>query len=187
MEQLDEVLRDLDVPSIDRSFFVHNAPVAAKSSDYQIRGYTAGMDLPNRINFRPDETPYAIILRFRGDIDIALAGFTESQAVIDCLQIQGRRGCYRELTPLRWGKLLLQKTVDIARAAGADAVRVVSGRFIDTTDAETCTRLIHRYDENAASLGFRFSEAQNRYVLDLKKDKRPDQDLNLGIPCGKED
>ena len=173
MDPLNQALLDWRSRPIHPRHFVGHPAISASPSDYSTSGHVSDLHtLSEKILFDPYLTPYAILLHatHKGNIvDAAVVGFSISGGSADCVQIQGRQGGYRELSPLLWDRELLRSLVLVARESGLDAVTVLPARHIQGNDEKNIERLIKRYDSNAQSHGFRFSTEQHRYVLDLKQ------------------
>jgi len=120
--------------------------------------------------FNPEYTNQFLVLEakrkneFR---DSALLGFNDLESHLDCKQVQGRQGAYRELTPIAWHKALLASLVDFARELEKDAVTIIPSFAAEGYSCLNAERLKIRYDANAIQLGFKLSETCSRYVLEL--------------------
>lgn len=170
IERLHQVLESPDGHPIDGTLFTP-CKFHLSASNYRVRGYVPKGKLPERINFNQEETPYGVILfvEERGRRkDIAVGGFKLEGREIDCTQFQGRDGCYRELTPVKWSRILLSTVVAMGREIEADAIRVLPSRNLDLDDPETIDRVRKHYDYNAVALGFGWNANRDRFVLNLR-------------------
>lgn len=129
---------------------------------------------------------YGFVLR-KGDIPIAITSFGFlSDRLIYVVQIQGRKTegregdehlqkAYEEIQKVRWQQVLLSPVVDWSRDNGIAQVRVQSAKKNKFYNIEPTTakgrkfneRLETHYDGTARSLGFKLSEDESYYYLDL--------------------
>lgn len=169
--RLQSVLRDMHRVSISLPYFFGHSHISLQAENYFVRGYVPDLPLPKGINFNSDQTPCAVVLATeeRAKIrEVAVGGFAPVKSALDCLQIQGRRGSYRELTPVNWQAVLLSTIIGIGRTVGAEAVTLVPSTRLQLDDAEDIERAKKNYDRPALALGFRLSELEDRYVLELR-------------------
>jgi hypothetical protein len=160
---------------VDSQYFIGHPSIPLKASDYRTKGIRAASQdfkSPDPVLFRPDITAYGIVLsapRKGANVNAAVIGFNSSNGYVDCLQIQGGFGRYRELTPVRWDELLLDHLIMLGREADLEAVTLVPARSLDTENEIEFSRMLMRYDGNAMKRNFRMSHAEGRLVLELRK------------------
>ncbi len=171
---IDSAIDSFGIRPIDPKFFIGDKRLMLTQDDYRLRAFRKDgeMSPPNNVFFRDDLTPYAIILqaldhKIQMD-DVALLGFDVCYNMVNCLQVQGGKGRFRELSPLSWDRLLLSQLVDISREASFGAVTMVPIHEVNGFNEDNAERLLNRYDLNAVSQGFRYSKELDRYVLELR-------------------
>ena len=174
---LHNIVSDWRAQIVGPEFFRKTNRFPVRKEEYVTRSLYKGgkLVLPTGISFRADQTEYGFTLEKAG-VDIAVLGFTVNGSIADCLQVQGKRNKYRELQPIFWEKALLINAISVAQQGGLDAITVIPAHVLmemdnAQSDHEYSTmvqRLQERYDLPARALGFTYSAALSRYVLDLK-------------------
>ena len=160
---------------INPKYFIGHPKISLSIDDYivsGIRGTHPEFIPPNPVIFHRDFTPYGLVLRApRKDkvLNTAVLGFKAYDGVVECLEIHGGHDRYKELTPIKWDMALLGSLIAFAREAGSDAVLVIPHFLVQGGDERNYERLMCRYDQNARAHGFLYSEAQQRFALDIKK------------------
>ena len=159
--------------NVDSRFFRGDSRLPMLASDYSTRSARRdGKDsLPNDVLFNPNYTEYCIALQTRRGqkkVDSAVIGFNLENSVLDCLQIQGERGRYKELSPVDWDRALLFEVIMCGLTTHASAVSVIPTSLVECDPLVDYEKLRKRYDVNAKSFGFLYSSEMGRFVLDLK-------------------
>ena len=172
---LESVIESWDGRPIDKNYFIGDSRFSISAKDYSLKGINTKSETyrhPQKVPFKPDYTAYGIMVEVpkKGKlIDVVIIGFNSQEDVLDCLQIQGARGSYRELKPLRWDRALLNSTKILAKESELDAVLLVPAHLVEGWNWINSERLQLRYNINAESQNFKYSDSMERYVLDLKK------------------
>ena len=167
---VEKLLREWD-KNIDPEYFNRDPRFSLRAEDYATHGAGKNIYQPKNVLFKPDFTKYGLVLkaaRKGHPTDAAVLGFNSYKGVADCLQIQGGHGRYRELAPIQWDSALLRSLISFSREAGLDAVYVVHCFDVNGLDDADIYRLQNRYNSNAERQGFRYSETNRRFVLELR-------------------
>lgn len=114
---------------------------------------------------------YSLVL-FKGTNPVCNIGFNlgEDNSSILVKQIQGIQGKHKELSSLRWEKILLQIVVDWARRNNlkkVSVIRSVDSDWHNSSNKERCERMYIKYDVTARRMGFKFDEREKVYSLHL--------------------
>ena len=156
---------------LDSRYLIGDSRFNVKSNDYFLDGFLGQeKNLDDNVLFNKDYTCYGISLNGKiksNFVNCAVLGFNIVDNVSDCLEIHGVKGMYNLLSPIRWDEILLNSLVDISKMSDFDAVIVIPGLSVDGANEYNYSRLEKRYDYNARSQGFLFSEKENRFILDL--------------------
>ncbi len=125
-ENISNLINKIEGDQVNKKYFLGHNTISIGSKDYQFRGIVKNKhDSPKGILFDYHSTNYGIVLeapKRNKLLDVAVLGFNINDNIIDCLQIQGGRGRYRELTPLQWDSALLDKTIQLGRKASCQAI-----------------------------------------------------------------
>ncbi len=95
-------------------------------NDYSLR-FENGTLLSNISKKLSPENNSGIVLSYKG-LDSALISFIIKEKILNCTQIQGGIGRYKQLTPIRWDRLLLNKTLSLSRDLGLEEVTILTAR-----------------------------------------------------------
>ncbi len=159
---------------VDSNYFIGHPSIPLKISDYRTAGVNSkstDFKQPNPVLFKAGYTTYGIVLqapRNGNNVNAAVIGFNSNNGTIDCLEIQGGKDRYRELTPVHWDGFLLKSLIRLGRKADLDTLLLMPTFMMDISDAATAERLKRRYDDNAERHGFRLSQSEKRFVLELQ-------------------
>ncbi len=176
LETLNEIDTKIkgELMAVNPAYFTGRDGSHLTANDYWIRYYASGSKLqkPTGISFNPDRTPYAQILvskKREQKIDVAVSGFRILDNVIDCLQLQGgkSKSKYWALSQFAWRSALLDNLIRLGKDVGFREIRLIPAKLIDDIDKSNGERLIETYDKMAEKYGFRYSEINRRFILDL--------------------
>ena len=164
---------NIDLSSYLKEFSKKNHEKSIKSNTYSIYLYycdygSGGLaDLPVVYV----DAVYNFVL-FKGKNPICNIGFNlekDSNSIL-VKQIQGVQTKQKELSPLRWEKMLLQITIDWAKQNKLKKISVIrsqdSGWYRESNE-ERCKRMYMKYDVTARRMGFKFDESEQVYSLPL--------------------
>ncbi|RME77932.1 hypothetical protein D6774_02870 [Candidatus Woesearchaeota archaeon] len=152
---------------IPREFFINGTGLPVRPEEYSFGFAYEELPPQGNIPYLPDIAPFGPTICTGGRV-VAFAGCSSLDTIVECLQIQGARGAYKELTPLRWDESLLYAAKKRFSGWDYEAIMVLPADLIPGCNESNYERLFKRYDQAAMKQGFRFSLELNRYVYELK-------------------
>jgi len=165
---------NIDLSSYLREFSKKNNEKSTRSDAYSIylyyNEYGSGYG-PGKLRAVYADAIYSFVL-FKDKDPICNIGFNleDDNDSILVKQIQGVYRKQKELSPLRWEKMLLQIVIDWAKQNKLKKVRVIrsedSGWYRES-NKERCERMYMKYDVTARRMGFKFDESEQAYSLSL--------------------
>lgn len=164
---------NIDLSSYLREFSKKNHEKSIESDAYSIHLYYKeyGSGPLKKLSVVYVDAVYNFVL-FKGKDPICNIGFNlrEDSNSMLVKQIQGVSRKQKELSPLRWEKMLLQIVMDWAKQNGFKKVSVI--RSVDSdwhrkSAEERCKRMYMKYDVTARRMGFKFDESEQVYSLPL--------------------
>lgn len=166
---LNEYIDDYYYKILDNRFLRRNTNIPFEI-EYSLRGARKDNinSHPQNIIFNPNYTEYCIILQTQNNditYESAIIGFNLENEYIDCLQIQGGKGRYKELLSIDWDRVLLNSIIEIKNNLGIEKLCVIPAKFVECDPSTDYEKLVKRYDINARSFGMQYSSDEYRFVL----------------------
>lgn len=152
---------------LNPKYFIRDTGMPMNLEDYSIEFACEDKPPKGRVLYDPHIGPFGPVLIASGKA-VAYAGCRLEDDILECTQIQGARGAYKELTPLNWDCALLDSAISLTKKLGLDAITMRRVQDIEGVDYKRINRLIRRYDHNAQKLGFKFSKELGLYVKEIK-------------------
>ncbi len=168
MGQID--LSILETLKINSKFYIGNKRFSTKIEDYSFSGFSPfyPIETSKDIMFKKDFTNFGIFLYCR-KLESAVLGFNVNQSVIDCLQIQGGRRRFKQLISIAWDRALLESLILLAKKEKEIKAITIVPSFKVEGDINLMNpdKLRKRYDLNAKFFGFRYSNTEEKHILEV--------------------
>ncbi|MFW6286272.1 MAG: hypothetical protein ACOC16_04085 [Nanoarchaeota archaeon] len=147
--------------------------ISLKLEDYHIIGIdpnTLNNIQKRQLNFIDGFIEYLFVLKAPKKnkiLNSATIGFNLENKLINCKQIQGCKGRYRELTPIIWQRSLLNSLKKFGYKNGFTQLSVPS--YIKVKGAEwfNMDTLKKHYDYNAQSLNFKYNQTKQSWIFEF--------------------
>jgi len=160
---------------LNPKYYIGDRRIKTNIDDYSFASYKNGdngislnYNFSKDILFNPDYTENGIFLKYKG-LDSAVIGFNISNNSVDCLQIQGGRKRFKQLTPIEWDKGLVEELLNYSIFNNMKRVTILPWFKVEGDEFFLKEKKLRkRYDLNAIYHNFKFSNLEKLYIHDLK-------------------
>ncbi len=169
---IEKIIEDWQSKPIDASFFHGNPSIKLRPEDYAIGLKEKNQIDPNGAFILHPQSGYYLVLsatKKSKRIASAILSFGLSNDESTCYQIQGVRGRYRELSPLKWNLALAKSWIDFSKKAELKRLIIPSYLEVEGLMEENVESLTKLYVGTANNFGFQFNKSCNQYHLEIKR------------------